>query len=627
MPSAVPSAYARMRTQAVSLLDPLLTLARPGRADLPLVGAASDHGADADRLESFARPLLLAAQVLASVPDGTAGDATRRERSATWFREGLVAGSDPASPHFWGWASHYHQHTVEQGLMTLALRMAADQLWHPLAPGDRALVLRWLASARGVGHVRNNHLFFDILVLEFLAWAGQGEPGDEAAIEHDFRELEAMYRGDGWFIDGSNEAFDPYNAFAFHYYGPMWNRLYGARDPARVARWRAWTASFLTGYEAWFAASGETPAFGRSLTYRFNGAGAFGSAVLDDGCPLPLGRVRRLVDRHIDFFLSRPIRQEQGVLGYGWTDIFPPCIEPYSCAGSPYWAAKAFAPLLLPPTHRYWTDSETSAPPGDRVTVLPAPGFVLREVGGEVELLSATTAINTSNLHRYGPWKWGRLSYRTQFGFTIGQAQGDYPRDGSLTAVCDGLERRLGRHWTIPLEVSAERLQALYILGDKATQRNVRVRSTIRWQGSWQLQIHAVDPFTAATFCLGAQALPLAAGQAAATLEKDQLAAASSPTLTSLVQGLVGWSRPGLETVNGDRDGRRHLLTPNHATPWLETARLEQATVLVALLYAGPVTHPAPWQVVESRPGSLDLLHPDGTTWSITDPELPQIPL
>lgn len=624
MSARIPDDYSQMRAWAAALLDPLMALAEPGHAGLPLIGPPSDHGDDADRLESFARPLLLAAQLLASCPEGTPEDDARRERAARWFREGLVAGTDPAGPHFWGWAAHHHQHTVEQGLMTIGLRFGAEHLWEPLAAEERAQVLRWLSSARGVGHVRNNHLFFDILVLEFLGWAGAGEPGDEAAIEHDFAELEAMYRGQGWFIDGLNETFDPYNAFAFHYYAPLWNHFYGTRDRDRVARWRSWTDLFLVGYESWFAASGETPAYGRSLAYRFNGVAAYGAALLDDGGPLAPGRTRSLVMRHIGFFLDRSIRQGQGALSLGWTDTFPDLREPYSCAGSPYWAAKAFAPLLLPPEHGFWTEpaEPAGAARGDSVTVLSPAGFVARAVGGEVDLLSAASAINPGNLHRYGAWKWGRLSYHTRFGFTLGTLGGDYPIDGGLTARCDGQQHRAGRHWTIPLDLTDERMQVLYVLGDKNAQTNVRVRSTIRWNGPWQLHIHAIDPFTPAELTLGGQPLPLAAGEAPVVTLCTDGAAAASAELATVVQGLTGWDHAGIEHAVGKRDGRRHIMSPDHATPWLATARLTGPAVLVALVYAGPAPAPAPWQVDSFAPGRLVLNRPDGTIWTIDDPEL-----
>jgi hypothetical protein len=62
--------------------------------------------------------------------------------------------------------------------------------------------------------------------------------------------------------------------------------------------------------------------------------------------------------RNLDFFLSRPIYQEQGCLAAGFTDRFDKIVEPYSCAASPYWAAKGFTPLLLPPNLRDWVPAD-----------------------------------------------------------------------------------------------------------------------------------------------------------------------------------------------------------------------------------------------------------------------------
>ena len=69
LPALKPAAYARWRGHARALLEPLAALMTPGRADLPLPGRPSDHDAQADRLESFARPLFLAALYLQSAPE------------------------------------------------------------------------------------------------------------------------------------------------------------------------------------------------------------------------------------------------------------------------------------------------------------------------------------------------------------------------------------------------------------------------------------------------------------------------------------------------------------------------------------------------------------------------------
>ena len=64
----LPATYRHWQNSARRLLEPLAALMRPGHADLAIQGVASDHDRQADRLESFARPLTLAAFWLHSAP-------------------------------------------------------------------------------------------------------------------------------------------------------------------------------------------------------------------------------------------------------------------------------------------------------------------------------------------------------------------------------------------------------------------------------------------------------------------------------------------------------------------------------------------------------------------------------
>ena len=88
--------YPSWRDAAESLLKPLAVLMAPNKADLPLRGQASNHGATADRLESFARPCLLAAHWLQTEP--ASRETVSRKEIAEWFRRGLVIGTDRGHP-------------------------------------------------------------------------------------------------------------------------------------------------------------------------------------------------------------------------------------------------------------------------------------------------------------------------------------------------------------------------------------------------------------------------------------------------------------------------------------------------------------------------------------------------
>lgn|GEM_PF-3744073 len=65
----LPATYLHWQSSAHRLMEPLAALMQPGHASMVIAGPASDHDAQADRLEGFARPLLLAAHYLQTVPE------------------------------------------------------------------------------------------------------------------------------------------------------------------------------------------------------------------------------------------------------------------------------------------------------------------------------------------------------------------------------------------------------------------------------------------------------------------------------------------------------------------------------------------------------------------------------
>src|SRR5882672_10740235 len=586
---AAPETYRHWQLAAKNLLTPLAALMHPGRASLDIAGAASDHDAQADRLESFARPLTLAAFYLQSEPH--ADDRSFRLRLAEWFREGLVAGSDPASPHYWGPDASYHQHHVEMGLMSIALQLAARDLWEPLAPAEKDQVARWFATCRGGGIVNNNHLFMSVHILEFLGKHGYAHRTDRAVITAHLNQLETMHRGGGWFEDGINQAYDHYNAYAFHFYGLWWARLHGAGDAPRATRWRDWGKLFVRDYQHFFAASGEHSAFGRSICYRFNCLNVFGLALAENATELAPGMLRRLCTRNLDFFLSRPITQEQGCLNAGFTDRFDKIVEPYSCAASPYWAAKGFSPLLLPPTHPFWNDAEQPLPaekPGGFVHVMRAPGLITRSTpGGEIEILNGGSMVGNTQL-RYGAWKWSKLSYRTSVHFTYAFPEiSNVSCDSALTAQLDD-GRLFGRHSTVAVELETDHLGYSYNLGSKTGQINTGVETFVFWRADWLLQIHLVDPRQPVVLRVGGFALPLAEPHMLRADPGPVMSAFSSDHLRgTALQPLLGFTAQEWDTRLDDTSERRHVAAPWHATPVAKSARVTAPTALAALVWAG----------------------------------------
>jgi hypothetical protein len=627
----VPAPYRHWQESARRLLEPLAALMRLGRADLGIDGAPSDHDRQADRLESFARPLLLAAFWLQSTvrPE----DAPLRTRLVTWFREGLVSGTNAAGPHYWGPDASYHQHHVEMGLMAVALQVASADIWDPLSPGAKAQVARWFATCRGSGIVNNNHLFMSVHILEFLGKHGFAHRTDRAVITAHLNQLETMHRGGGWFEDGINQAYDHYNAYAFHFYGLMWTHFHGVQDPVRAARWHAWAKLFVGDYQHFFAASGEHPAFGRSITYRFNCLNVFGLALAEKCTDIAPGLLRRLCTRNLDFFLSRPIYTDQGVLAPGFTDRFDRIIEPYSAPASPYWAAKGFTPLLLPPAHPFWNDPEQPLP-AERgfVHVMPVPGLVTRSVpGGEVEILNAGSMVGNTQL-RYGAWKWGKLSYRTGNHFCYAFPEiSNFSSDSALTAQLDD-GRIFGRHSTVAVELDDDHIGYSWSLGSKTGQVNTSVETFVFWRAGWLLHVHHYEARQPVVLRVGGFALPLiqvdpalraglnAPGSASAPL------AAFSDSRGTVLQPILGLTATEWDTRLDDSTDRRHVAAPYHVTPIARTAPRTGSGVIAALSWSGiDRGESAPWGMIACTAGAWKLNHPKLGDWEVRHWSLPEL--
>ena len=635
-----PSTYLHWRDAARKLLEPLVALMREGSAALPIAGNASDHDAQADRLESFARPLTLAAFWLQSAQDPA--DAQFRERIVTWFRKALVLGTDPESPEYWGPDASYHQHHVEMGLIAIALQIEARDLWDPLSNDDRAQVARWFATCRGSGIVNNNHLFMSVHILEFLGKHGFAHRTDRAVITAHLNQLDTMHRGGGWFEDGINQAYDHYNAYAFHFYGLMWTRLHGASDAKRTKRWREWARLFVDDYQHFFAASGEHSAFGRSITYRFNCLNVFGLALAEDCTDIAPGVLRRLCTRNLEFFLSRPIYQEQGCLAPGFTDRFDRIVEGYSCAASPYWAAKGFTPLLLPPDHAFWNEPEQLLP-AERgfVRVMNAPGLVTRSMpGGEIEILNAGSMVGNTQL-RYGAWKWSKLSYRTGVHFTFAFPEiSNVSLDSALTQQLDD-GRIFGRHSTVTVELADDHLGYSYNLGAKTGQVNTSVETFVFWRDGWLLHVHHIEARQPVVLRLGGFALPLSSSEVGSAVlsgpsgsQHDQgRLGTTAPTLAAFadtrgttLQPLLGFSGAEWDARLDDTSERRHVAAPYHVTPIATTARHSGAAGLAALSWAGADRNEGePWRVVSGIAGDWKLEHPHLGEWHITHWSLPAL--
>lgn len=615
--------YRQFFTYASDLVAPLLALIEPGLPGVPIVGPASDHDAKADNLESFVRPLLMVVQwlPLAERCDDPWIQA-QVQKARQWIVESVELGTTKAHAHYWATSRNVHQNQVEMGLFTVALRMNDGYAYHLLPDDVKASLCEWLATGRRCGMYRNNHIFFGVFIIEFLGWAGHAELGDDALVDFYFGQLESMYLDQGWFIDGMNETVDYYNAFAFHYYGFWWSILYGEKNAARKARWSEWGGEFLKSYSHLISADGDYPLFGRSMTYRFNVLAPIGLAEVLGVNPLSSGAARRLCRLDLEYFLKRPIYQEQNCLSVGYVDTNEEMAESYSCGASPYWAAKGFSFLSLPPQHPFWHDEEESIPAeqGDSVISVNRAGLLIRNFDGRSELFNAGVAVAMCNT-RFGPFKWSKLAYRSGVGTLLPRAD-KIPLDLSLVATAT-YGTVYGRHKTTPLELSEDCAISSYSLGTKDDELHVCLRSMVFWKKGWLLMVHVGESYQACQLSQGSFALASSALVDSQTVGGDFAVIESESTVATL-QNLSGYEDVAHVCSRADQ-AREHSHGRYHQFLRADRKLTGAGPFCLAAICgeSDQTSMRLPWAVSHSVDSELKLQHPEVGEWCIQHPMMP----
>jgi hypothetical protein len=349
------------RDHWAAVADHLLLSLRPffssTRSRVLLPGRTSSSGVHSDGLEGFARSLLLFGFRMA----GERGHDPLGFTS--WYREGILAGTDPQNQERWPTATQVDQAKVEAASIALALQLTRPWLWDTYSEDEKRQVADWLALAADGWYPDNNWLWFRITVETFLASVGgRHDPG---RVENDLATIESYYRADGWYADGRLRAFDYYCGWAMHVYPLLWtvsagSEALGAGALAPVFRNRL--ADFLDDYACLVGADGMPVLQGRSLIYRFATAAPLWMGAVTGATRLSPGRIRRAASGMLRAFVDRDGIDEHGLLTVGLFGEWPAMAQSYSGAGSPYWASKGMLGLMLTADHPVWQAVEEPLP-------------------------------------------------------------------------------------------------------------------------------------------------------------------------------------------------------------------------------------------------------------------------
>ncbi|PGH27536.1 hypothetical protein AJ80_00777 [Polytolypa hystricis UAMH7299] len=399
----------------VALLDPLRVRFTPGCTRVRIGSSTTRFDEGGAQVEGFARPLWGLSSLIAG-----GGEFPEAER----WRIGLINGTDPQNPEYWGDIEDLDQRMVEMCPIGYALAVAPKLLWDPLTDVQKENVTRWLGSVNEREMPNTNWLWFRVFAN--LGLKKNGAKYSRDRIEADMDHLDTFYVGGGWSNDGpkSHHQMDYYSgSFAIQFLQLLYSKLALDIDPERAAKYRERAREFARDFLYYWDPQGRAIPFGRSVTYRFAMAGFWGAvAFADVELPEPLtwGVVKGLLLRNFRWWATQEdIFNSDGTLnlGYSYPNMY--LTENYNSPGSPYWCCLAFTPLAIPESHPFWAATEEPYPAAklSEVQRLDYPNHISVHSGGHSFLLSSGQACHYAL--RATQAKYGKFAYSSAFGYSV----------------------------------------------------------------------------------------------------------------------------------------------------------------------------------------------------------------
>lgn len=389
------------------IIQPVKKCYTPGYAGLNCGATGVFYGSDIALMEGFAR-------ILWGLAPFWCGGGEDNEFQKIYL-QGIINGTDPEHTEYWGEIGEVDQRIVETAAIGLALILAPDKIWNPLTQEQKKNFYNWLNKVNYVAPSDNNWNFFPVMVN--LGFKTVGMPYSKDVLERSILRYESFYRGDGWYDDGNTDQTDYYIAFAMHFYTLIYARVMEKDDPERSRIYKERACNFARDFIYFFADDGSALAFGRSMTYRFAQC-CFWSACVYAGIePFPLGVMKGIISRNIEWWLSKPIFDNGGILtiGYSYPNL---CMsEEYNASGSPYWALKSFLILALEEDHPFFKSEILPLPELKTVYVIKNAHMTIQRINGYVTALTAGQWASWNPLHVAE--KYSKFAYSSKYAYSV----------------------------------------------------------------------------------------------------------------------------------------------------------------------------------------------------------------
>lgn len=398
------------RELLMEIVNPLIPYYSPEKAALDLGVTAASYDKRAVGLEAFSRPLW------GLVPFWAGGG--KAPEFDEIYRKGLAEGTDPDSKEYWGGFHAFDQRFVEMAAISYGLILTPEKMWEPLNEREKENLACWLYGINEYELPICNWILFAVLVN--IALKKLGRNYDKKKLEYYLNGADTFYLGDGWYQDGDSGQKDYYISFAIHFYSLFYVKVMSNEDPARCELYKKRAEVFGKQFIYWFDDNGAALPYGRSLTYRFSQVSFWCACLTADVEPFPAAVIKGLIVRHLCDWMKKPIFDRDDILtiGYGYPNLVMG--ERYNGPGSPYWALKTFAVLMLPDEHPFWTAEAAPMPELEKQKVLPFADMVISRYENH------TTVFVPGKYSPFGhgqtPAKYGKFAYDTRFAFSVAKS-------------------------------------------------------------------------------------------------------------------------------------------------------------------------------------------------------------
>jgi len=563
------------------LIAPIIDNASPEGARQVIPGQRSHHGKDADELEGFSRSFIMAGPWLKGSKPGVFEYNSKNYDVGEFYRRGLIAGTNPKNPEYWGDPYDYAQHLVEIASIAWSLWLSKKHVWDPLPSADKNQVASYLRACTQVKYHPNNWLLFNVVTNTVLKRLGL--PYSQNQIEEYLNFCEGMYLGDGWYRDGDVDRIDYYSAWAFHYYTLIWLILDGDSDPARKSRYTEWVCEFTRNFRYFISVEGAAPCFGRSMIYRFGYLAPFALGKYADILDLEDGEIKTILNLGLNYFLAKEILTEDRFLSMGYIRPCEALLEHYSCGGSPYWAVKAFNALLIPKEHPFWSVEEAPLPIHLRSFSLPLKKAGLLVVGnqasGEIYLVNCKARHDNPEYNA----KYTKYIYSTLFPFDVRKIYGNFNCDNWLQFSIDGIVWK--ERWKMEtLSCEKDFVSFKYPLQEVDAEGEVITRILVK--DDFFVLLHSIRPTKTFFFREGGFPLGFDSGPAI-TKSLPETEWASVEGRCTFLRNLYGWKRQVAAKSFGEDTNGVNVRYRYSITPRLESGPLVPGTWVFATQVVG----------------------------------------